>query len=88
MRLIDADAYIRKTECCGYLEDISVEKFNAITRTIDAVEVVRCKDCKFYSPNDIYFPFDGGSCTRLGGMQYLIHAEEYCSKGERKEKNR
>ena len=38
MRLIDADAYIEKNECCGYLDEISVKKFNEITPTIDVVE--------------------------------------------------
>ncbi len=46
----------------------------------DYVKVVRCKDCKFYSLNN------GGGCTRCGGLEYLITADEYCSKGERKEK--
>ena len=44
----------------------------------DMVEVVRCKDCKFYSPNN------GGKCTRCGGLQFLITEDEYCSKGEQK----
>ena len=35
MRLIDADAYIEKNECCGYLDEISVKKFNEITPTIE-----------------------------------------------------
>ena len=33
-RLIDADAYINKHEECGWLDDITVEEFNAITPTI------------------------------------------------------
>ena len=41
-------------------------------------EIIRCKDCKFYSPNN------GGDCTRSGGLEYLITADEYCSKGEQK----
>lgn len=41
-------------------------------------EIIRCKDCKFYSPNN------GGECTRCGGLQYLITEDEYCSKGEQK----
>lgn len=38
MRLIDADAYIETNECCGYLDEISVKKFNEITPTVDVVE--------------------------------------------------
>ena len=33
-RLIDADAYIDKYEECGWLDDIIVDEFNAITPTI------------------------------------------------------
>lgn len=33
-RLIDVDAYIDKHEECGWLDDITVNKFNKITPTI------------------------------------------------------
>lgn len=33
-RLIDADAYIDKHEECGWLDDITVDEFNAITPTV------------------------------------------------------
>lgn len=33
-RLIDADAYIDKYEECGWLDDITVDEFNANTPTI------------------------------------------------------
>ena len=32
--MIDADAYIDKHEECGWLDDITVDEFNAITPTI------------------------------------------------------
>ena len=38
-RLIDADAYIDKHEECGWLDDITVDEFNAITPTIIEAEV-------------------------------------------------
>ena len=38
-RLIDADAYIDKHEECGWLDDITVDEFNAITPTIIETEV-------------------------------------------------
>ena len=37
-RLIDADAYIDKHEECGWLDDITVDEFNAITPTIIEVD--------------------------------------------------
>jgi len=48
--------------------------------TIDAVEVVRCKDCKFYDPED-------GVCTiKYDELeQYLgVLSRGYCSDGERR----
>ena len=48
----------------------------------DTVEVVRCKDCKFYETT--YQTDDGaqnGICYFLTGEH---SDEEYCSKGERK----
>lgn len=77
-RYIDADAYIEKNECCGYLDEISVKKFNEITPTVDAVEVVRCKDCKDARRvrNGTYHcPCDNKD--HIGGF--------YCAYGERRE---
>lgn len=48
--------------------------------TADVVEVVRCKDCKYYSPLK-----DGGSqCERLDGL-LMSKPNDFCSYGERKE---
>ena len=63
--------------------------------TIDAVEVVRCKDCKYYKPmqeldddGNVTFTYDNGACTR--GIEWhreweAVTGEDYCSKGERRE---
>ena len=45
--------------------------------TVDAVEVVRCKDCRWFE-NDGYH-------TNCKIMQFCVEAEDYCSKGERKD---
>lgn len=77
MRLIDADELktilsIRKT-----IETIQQAIDNA--PTIDAVPVVRCKDCKFYgTPKNYKKPY----CMR--GAYVKVNADDYCSKGERK----
>lgn len=53
----------------------------------DAVEVVRCKDCKFYTdaramPNKSCCGF----CSRLGAISYYgVDATDYCSFAERRE---
>lgn len=46
----------------------------------DLVEVVRCKDCKYSSPNTVY------GC-RLERFSYLddgerMYSDDYCSRGE------
>lgn len=47
--------------------------------TVDAVEVVRCKDCKEYEE------WDGDKiCMRLGGYHGRTKPNDYCSYGERR----
>ena len=46
---------------------------------IDAVPVVRCKDCRFYdTPKNFKKPY----CIR--GAYVKVTADDYCSKGERR----
>lgn len=49
------------------------------TPTVDAVEVVRCKDCKHYKPEE----YECG-CDFAGGLPY-VKADDYCSYGEGKD---
>lgn len=88
MRLIDADVLLKYAGNC-YDEDdhlLYAVGTGTIMRipTIDAVQVVRCKDCRYnyanaegreYNPNDIvctYFDTDG------------MDASDFCSYGERR----
>ena len=50
--------------------------------TVDAVEVVRCKDCIFASLNTSNGTF---KCTTYNGMHRTVEAWEYCFYGERKD---
>ena len=55
--------------------------------TVDAVEVVRCRDCKWYMPGDLFT--DIMFCHRLKKdngkpAKYNYCAEDFCSYGERK----
>lgn len=83
-RLIDADAVKLNFHRQGWNDSIDAIIENE--PTVDAVEVVRCKDCKYrletdegeYNPEDIvcsYWSSDG------------LQAMDYCSYGERKEDN-
>lgn len=90
MRLIDGDAIIeeycgdcayRGTELCednvpacgtaGWIKDAP---------TVDAVEVVRCKDCKWFGKMD-----ELDACNRIYGFTIApIMPDHYCGYGERK----
>ena len=90
MRLIDANALIPMMKYATTDNEIGVFPirigFDAINRvideapTIDAVEVVRCKDCKHYSVK--------GRTTQFGFCGYR-HAgtdeTDYCSRAVRRE---
>ena len=89
MRLIDADKAVEQInewldqtgaiplntsyhfELLGCIEDCP---------TIDAMPVVRCKDCKQYNTNGCSKEF--GWCER---MDRGVHDDFYCSYGERRE---
>lgn len=83
MRLIDADVLIEEalTEgVCGYIDALQI----AMAPTVDAVEVVRCKECCHLE--------NGYRCrTPLGARLYngeyiLVDPEDdFCPYGERKE---
>ena len=72
MRLIDADGFIGKFAMSPLVQEAIRKALNHMP-TVDAVEVVRCKDCtSFYS----------GWCCDFG-----IHMDdnEFCSGGERRQ---
>lgn len=62
---------------------------NSLT-TVDAVEVVRCKDCKYINramrePEGCSL-CDFHSCDRIGHERYLyVEDDDFCSMGERKD---
>ena len=49
--------------------------------TVDAVEVVRCMECFFYTPVDD----NTGKCVFLTGKNQYVVPDGYCYLGERKE---
>lgn len=73
MRLIDADEEIKWAN--DNLPDAHAGVITAFLRdcaTIDAVPVVRCKDCKYW---------DYGDCYRLE----LSRADDFCSYGRKRD---
>lgn len=72
MRLIDADALWMVTEGDhDYYERFEIEN----APTVDAVEVVRCKDC---------FHYWDGVCKAHNDVIY-VDDNDFCSMGERKD---
>jgi len=70
MRLIDADALLK------YKSDHETISTHLIYNapTVDAVPVIRCKDCKAYN---------GMKCVR--NNMIAVRADDFCSRAERKE---
>lgn len=79
MRLIDADALIEEARNRIDMQDmylpIHIKEFVIDEMpTIDAVQVVRCKDCKHFEGKNTYCAND-----------ILATPYDYCSRGERRE---
>ena len=87
MRLIDAEALKSYVDECSKESRFRVyygyaESFINDAPTIDAVPVVRCRECKHYDTAD----FDGDilcGCT-LHSAMLDITPDSFCSYGERK----
>ena len=84
MRLIDADVLIEEalTEgVCGYIDALQI----AMAPTVDAVEVVRCRDCKHYKPQKKSAHWENRTnyCNRI--VTIKVQPYDFCSYGEWKE---
>ena len=91
-RYIDADSLLKRM----FPYDLVDKKqyalnaqavYNAIesSSTADVVEVVRCKDCKWYAPNNDGFWYGCAFDTRNGADRPSDN--DFCSYGERKSDN-
>lgn len=54
------------------------------TPTSDVVEVVRCKDCKWYQNLEIVDKVQT-RCFNLAGLSRVCNPNDFCSYGERKD---
>ena len=77
MRLIDADALLAEYDRQHEGEPGKARKLIEDAPTVDAVEVVRCKDCKYLMFSDCY-----GECGK--GHMGIVSPYDFCSYGERK----
>lgn len=84
-RLIDADKinYHEHTECMGHgdFETIRTitDKEIAEIPTVDAVEVVRCRECKYHEDTSVT---EYEHCCLLSKT---VRHNDFCSYGDRKE---
>ena len=89
MKLIDADALHRKVKTetnpygkptIDYDSGVKVLEWIDKAPTIDAVPVVRCKDCKHCDPENHHCDHNMGTAAPLRRKP-----DDFCSYGERKE---
>ena len=76
MKLIDADALIKNLVSIKDLRTLSTKTIGEAiekTPTVDAVEVVRCRECRWCNM---------GECEHKFGL-LVSNDENYCSYGER-----
>ena len=83
-RLIDANELMKSVGKIPQLRGITygrMKKAVEETTTIDAVEVVRCKDCEHWKKYADHSPFIG-TCKIAG---YFVGENGYCVYGKRRE---
>ena len=92
-RLIDANALMEEAHWVIRSDGTRVFAIHAEdvdnAPTVDAVEVVRCEDCKHWLKAKELSPF-GWCCQRVPDSAYVGYRdrrfpEDFCSKGERKD---
>lgn len=82
MRLIDADSIPWDVDGVGEIPVITKEEINAMP-TVDAVPVIRCKDCKWYDMTDAGGTFEPivYRCRRVSRLWREPH--DFCSRAEK-----
>ena len=90
-RLIDADRALEVIRDQGIAHPHAYHLTNYATRilqeapTVDAVKIVRCKDCKHYRPQkkSAHWENKANYCNRI--VTIKVQPYDFCSHGERKE---
>lgn len=78
MRLIDAHDVIAKIEKMETVDVVDVVESIIMSPTVDAVSVIRCKDCVHFKRSEVL----GNTCALTDNH---VTKKDYCSKAERKE---
>lgn len=87
-RLIDANELLRDAEDYGPIRGGLADMYDVkwlvdAQITVDAVEVVRCKDCKHFVQGEPYDPCECMKWMVKWGVAYTT-PDGYCHKGERR----
>ena len=83
MRLIDADALNLEYEVDMADDWKTAHEMANIVKyapTVDAVPVIRCKDCKWFAHCDDCY----GDCMKEGAVNGFVYTNDYCSRAEHK----
>ena len=83
-RLIDADVLMNEANSDGAYGYVDAKQISEAP-TIDAVEIVRCRDCKHYRPQkkSAHWENRANYCNRV--VTIKMQPDDFCSYGERKE---
>ena len=83
-RLIDADALMNEANSDGAYGYVDAKQISEVP-TIDAVEIVRCRDCKHYRPQkkSAHWENRANYCNRI--VTIKVRPYDFCSYGERKD---
>lgn len=82
-RLIDANALIAEYDRVHIDEPGKARKLMEDAPTINAVKVIRCRDCKYFG----VYKYSGNMyCTNNNGYGFPNQKpDDFCSRGERKD---
>ena len=78
MERYDKEKCVSEENCKTCEKSCLWRKIVSVATTVEAVEVVRCKDCKHLMFSDCY-----GECKR--GYMGIVKPLDFCSYGERRE---
>lgn len=84
-KLIDADT-LREEFRRDIMGGLNWDRILREVKTVDAVPVVRCRDCKYWKTiNSVTLSKGLKFCTYAIGHDYVRHDEDFCSRGEQKD---
>ena len=92
MRLIDATRLEQELFDADWMLDNDEHMVQDIIEkqpTIDAVPVVRCKDCHFWTPSGVFGEYVIGGVYEYGRCPYFSETREcfYCQYGQKRTSN-